>query len=47
MSNSKQTTEKPASEAVMKALAANPEATAADVAAAAGVGRSGARPRSR
>jgi hypothetical protein len=41
MSNSKQTTEKPASEqAVLKALAANPEATAADVAAAAGVGRS-------
>jgi MarR family len=41
MSNSKQTTEKPASEqVVLKALAANPEATAAEVAAAAGVGRS-------
>jgi DNA-binding IclR family transcriptional regulator len=41
MSNSKQTTEKPASEqAVLKALAANPEATAAEVAAAANVGRS-------
>jgi hypothetical protein len=41
MSNSKQTTEKPASErAVLKALAANPEATAAEVADAAGVGRS-------
>ena len=41
MSNSKQTTEKPASEqAVLKALAANPDATAAEVAAAAGVGRS-------
>ncbi len=41
MSNSKQTTEKPASEqAILKALAANPEATAAEVAAAAGVGRS-------
>ncbi len=40
MSNSKQTTEKPASEqAILKALAANPDATAADVAAAAGVGR--------
>ena len=41
MSNSKQTTEKPASEqAVMKALAANPDATVAEVAVAAGVGRS-------
>jgi hypothetical protein len=41
MKNSKQTTEKPASEqAVLKALASNREATAADVAAAAGVGRS-------
>jgi predicted DNA-binding transcriptional regulator YafY len=41
MSNSKQTTEKPASEqAAFKALAANPEATAAEVAAAANVGRS-------
>jgi Sugar-specific transcriptional regulator TrmB len=41
MSNSKQTTEKPASEqAVLKALIANPEATAAEVAAAADVGRS-------
>ncbi len=41
MSNSKQTTEKPASEqAVRNALAANPEATAAEVAAAAGLGRS-------
>jgi len=41
MSNSKQTTEKPASEqAILKALAANPEATAAEVADAAGVGRS-------
>jgi hypothetical protein len=42
MSNSKQTTtEKPASEqAVLNALAANPDATAAEVAAAAGVGRS-------
>jgi DNA-binding IclR family transcriptional regulator len=41
MSNSKQTTEKPASEqAVLKALASNPDATAAEVAAAAGVGRS-------
>jgi DNA-binding transcriptional ArsR family regulator len=41
MSNSKQTTEKPASEqAILKALAANPEATAAEVAVAAGVGRS-------
>ena len=41
MSNSKQTTEKPASEqAILKALAANPEATAAEVAAAANVGRS-------
>jgi predicted DNA-binding transcriptional regulator YafY len=41
MSNSKQTTEKPASEqAALKALAANPEATAAEVAAAANVGRS-------
>lgn len=41
MKNSKQTTEKPASEQeALKALAANPEATAADVAAAAGVGRS-------
>jgi len=41
MSNSKQTTEKPASEqAVLKALVANPEATAAEAAAAAGVGRS-------
>ncbi len=41
MSNSKQTTEKPASEqAILKALAANPEATAAEVAATANVGRS-------
>jgi len=41
MKNSKQTTEKPASEeAALKALAANPEATAAEVAAAASVGRS-------
>ena len=41
MNNSKQTTKKPASEqAVMKALASEPEATAADVAAAANVGRS-------
>jgi DNA-binding IclR family transcriptional regulator len=41
MQNGKQTTEKPASEeAVLKALASNPEGTAADVAAAAGVGRS-------
>ena len=41
MSNSKQTTEKPASEhAILNALAANPEATAAEVAVAAGVGRS-------
>lgn len=41
MSNSKQTTEKPASEqAILKVLAANPEATAAEVAAAANVGRS-------
>jgi hypothetical protein len=41
MSNSKQTTEKPASEhAALKALAANPEATAAEVAATANVGRS-------
>jgi predicted transcriptional regulator len=41
MSNSKQTTEKPASEqAVLKALASQPEVTAADVAAAANVGRS-------
>ena len=41
MSNSKQTTGKPASEhAILKALAANPEATAAEVADAAGVGRS-------
>ena len=41
MSNSKQTTEKPTSEqAVLKALASNPEATAAEVAAAANVGRS-------
>jgi predicted DNA-binding transcriptional regulator YafY len=41
MKNSKQTTEKPASEqAALKALAANPEATAAEVAAAANVGRS-------
>jgi predicted DNA-binding transcriptional regulator YafY len=41
MSNSKQTTGKPASEqAALKALAANPEATAAEVAAAANVGRS-------
>ena len=41
MSNSKQTTEKPASEqAILKALAANPEATVAEVAVAAGVGRS-------
>jgi hypothetical protein len=41
MGNSKQTTEKPASEqAVLKALASDPEATAAEVAAAAGVGRS-------
>jgi hypothetical protein len=41
MSNSKQTTEKPASDqAALKALAANPDATAAEVAAAANVGRS-------
>jgi hypothetical protein len=41
MSNSKQTTEKPASEqAVLNALASEPEATAADVASAAGLGRS-------
>jgi DNA-binding MarR family transcriptional regulator len=41
MSNSKQTTEKPASEqAILKALAASPDATAAEVAAAANVGRS-------
>ena len=41
MNNSKQTTEKPASEqAILKALAANPDATAAEVAVAAGVGRS-------
>jgi hypothetical protein len=41
MKNSKQTTEKPASEqAVLKALASEPEATAADVATAANVGRS-------
>ncbi len=41
MSNSKQTTEKPASEqAILKALAANPDATAAEVAVTAGVGRS-------
>ena len=41
MTNSDQTTEKPASEqAVLKALAANPEATAAEAAAAADVGRS-------
>jgi hypothetical protein len=41
MSNSKQTTEKPASEqAILKALAAQPQATAADVASAAGLGRS-------
>ena len=41
MRNSKQTTEKPASEqAILKALAANSEATAAEVAVAAGVGRS-------
>ncbi len=41
MSNSKHTTEKPAPEqAVLTALAANPEATAAEVAAAAAVGRS-------
>jgi predicted DNA-binding transcriptional regulator YafY len=41
MSNSKQTTEKPASEqATLKALAANPEATAAEVAAAVNVGQS-------
>jgi DNA-binding transcriptional ArsR family regulator len=41
MSNSKQTTEKPAAEqAILTALAANPEATAAEVAAAASVGRS-------
>jgi Sugar-specific transcriptional regulator TrmB len=41
MKNSTQTTEKPASEqAALKALAANPEATAAEVAAAANVGRS-------
>lgn len=43
MKNSTQTTEKPASEqAALKALAANPEATAAEVAAAANVGRSAA-----
>src|SRR6202795_4791003 len=41
MKNSKQTTEKPASEqAVLKALASNRKATAADVAAASGVARS-------
>jgi DNA-binding MarR family transcriptional regulator len=41
MSNSEQTTEKPASEqSVLKTLAANAEATAAEVAAAANVGRS-------
>ena len=41
MSETKQMTEKPASEeAVLKALAAKPQATAAEVAAAAGVGRS-------
>jgi hypothetical protein len=41
MSNSKQATEKPASEqAVLKALASNRDATAVEVAAAAGVGRS-------
>ena len=41
MKNSKQTIEKPASEqAALTALAANPEATAAEVAAAANVGRS-------
>ena len=41
MNNSKQTTEKPTSEqAALNALAANPEATAAEVAAAANVGRS-------
>ena len=41
MSNSKQTTEKSASEqAILKALAANPDATAAEVAAAANVGLS-------
>lgn len=41
MNNSKQTTEKPASEqAILKALAANPEATAAEVSVAASVGRS-------
>jgi predicted transcriptional regulator len=41
MKNSKQSNEKPASEqAALKALAANPEATAAEVAAAANVGRS-------
>jgi Sugar-specific transcriptional regulator TrmB len=41
MSNSKQTTKRPASEtAVLKALAAQPDATAADVASAAGLGRS-------
>jgi Sugar-specific transcriptional regulator TrmB len=41
MTNSKQTSAKPASEqAALKALAANPEATAAEVAAAANFGRS-------
>jgi DNA-binding IclR family transcriptional regulator len=41
MKNSKQTTEKPASEqAIVKALASEPGATAADVASAAGLGRS-------
>jgi Sugar-specific transcriptional regulator TrmB len=41
MKNSKQATEKPASQqAVLKALASSREATAAEVAAAAGVGRS-------
>ncbi len=41
MSNSKQTSEKPASEqAVLRALATKPEATAEEVAAAANVGRS-------
>jgi hypothetical protein len=41
MKNGKQTTEKPASEqAVLNALASEPDATAADVASAAAVGRS-------
>jgi hypothetical protein len=41
MKNSKQTTEKPASEqAVLNALASEPDASAADVASAAGLGRS-------